>query len=39
MGYVIAVCVIAVLLALACCRVSGDCAREEECAEEDTHDG
>ena len=30
MGYVIALAVIAVLLVLACCRVSGDCARVEE---------
>lgn len=30
MGYVIALAVIAVLVVLACCRVSGDCAREEE---------
>lgn len=30
MGYVIALAVIAVLVVLACCRVSGDCARVEE---------
>lgn len=30
MGYIIALIVIAVLVAIACCKVSGDCARQEE---------
>lgn len=30
MGYIIAICVMTVVTILACCKVSGDCAREEE---------
>ena len=30
MGYIVVICIVAAVTIMACCKVSGDCDREEE---------